>query len=82
MFSLMDLLFLNNISIILLFYELTLRDHVIFGAGFPVELHWRVTSDPFLALTFPFDVMPTILGGTMKTIQLINYIKNYIKKKN
>lgn len=38
----------------------------MFGAGFPVELHWRVTSDPFFALTFPFDVLSTILGGTVK----------------
>lgn len=47
-------------------YELTLRDHVIVGGGFPVELHCKVTSDPFFALTFPFDVMPMILGGTKK----------------
>jgi len=45
----------------------------MFGAGFPVELHWRVTSDPFLALTFPFDVILMILGGTIRKYDIIIY---------
>jgi len=54
--------------------KLTLRDHVIVGGGFPVELHWRVTSDPFLALTFPFDVIPMILGGTKKELNKLTQV--------